>query len=300
MKVLITGATGIVGREIAELCLDKDIEVNYLSTSKNKLNDSAIGKGFYWNPSAHEIDDACFNGVSVIINLAGASIAKRWTPEYKREILESRVNSLNLIYNRLKVINHEVSNIVSASAIGVYPSSLTKYYEEDDSGVAGSFLGEVVKQWEATAFKFSELGCDVSIVRIGLVLSRRGGVFEKMSKPIALGLGAPFGNGKHWQSWIHVEDLADIFLFIVENNISGIYNAVAPNPVTNSELTATIAKQMKKPLILPNAPKLAMKLVFGEMHQLLFESQRVSCKRLEQQGFVFEYHHLAPAIHSLL
>ncbi|OIQ29603.1 MAG: TIGR01777 family protein [Bacteroidetes bacterium MedPE-SWsnd-G2] len=300
MKVLITGATGLVGREIAELCFDKGIEVHYLSTSKHKLNETTIGKGFYWDPQSNVIDDACFEGVSAIINLAGSSIAKRWTPSYKQKIIRSRIDGLNLIYDRLENISHQVSNIISASAIGIYPSSQTKYYEEDETQKANSFLGTVVEQWESTVQKFSNLGCKVSIVRIGLVLSQNGGVFEKMSKPISLGVGAPFGDGKQWQSWIHVEDLADIFLFVLENKITGVINGVAPNPVSNSELTSVIAKQMGKPIILPKTPKFAMQLVLGEMHQLLFESQRVSCKRLESLGFVFEYHHLAPAIHSLL
>ena len=158
----------------------------------------------------------------------------------------------------------------------------------------------MVKAWEKAVDGFSELDINVSKVRIGLVLAENGGALQEMVKPIKLGAGAAFGTGKQWQSWVHIHDLANLFLYVLQKNLSGVYNGVAPNPVSNQELTKTIATVLKKPLFLPNIPKFFMKLVLGEMHTILFDSQRVSSKKIEDKGFYFKYHHLEPALEDLL
>ncbi|WP_299336048.1 TIGR01777 family oxidoreductase [uncultured Psychroserpens sp.] len=295
-KILITGATGLIGQEIVKACHDHNLAVHYLTTSKNKLVQSDNYKGFYWNPEQNEIDEKCFEGVGAIINLAGATISKRWTESYKKEIISSRVDTAKLLYATIKKNNFPVKQIVSASAIGIYPSSDTNYYEEDETKVSTSFLGQVVEQWEAVVDEFSSLGITVAKIRIGLVLSEKGGALPEIAKPIRFGAGAAFGSGEQWQSWIHIEDLAQLFVFAVANDLDGVYNAVAPNPVSNAEVTKAVAKVLHKPLILPNIPKLAMKLVLGEMHILLFESQRVSSAKIEAEGFDFKFHHLEPAL----
>lgn len=295
-KILITGATGLIGQEIVKVCHDQNLTVHYLTTSKRKLSTEANYKGFYWNPNKNEIDHNCFDGVDTIINLVGASISKRWTDSYKKEILASRTETAKLLYDTIKAHSFPVKQIVSASAIGIYPDSLTNYYEEDETEKSNSFLGEVVDQWEAAVDDFSALGIAIAKIRIGLVLSEKGGALPEIAKPARFGAGAAFGSGDQWQSWIHVEDLAQLFVYAVQHNFEGVYNGVAPNPVTNAELTKAVAKSLHKPLILPNIPKLAMKLVLGEMHILLFESQRVSSSKIEQEGFEFNYHHLEPAL----
>ncbi|TCK68719.1 hypothetical protein DFQ05_0229 [Winogradskyella wandonensis] len=300
MRVLITGATGLVGKEIVRLCHNDGIAVNYLTTSKSKLETQDNYKGFYWNPQKGEINHKCLEDVDAIINLVGASISKRWTASYKKEILESRTKTAALLKKTIDENNYPVKQIVSASAIGVYPSSLTNYYEEDFNKVSNTFLGEVVEQWEAAVDAFKDSSIDVCKLRIGLVLSNNGGALPEIIKPIKIGAGAAFGSGEQWQSWIHVEDLARIFLYAVKEGLTGVYNAVAPNPVTNAELTNMSAKVLKRPLILPNVPKFAMKLVLGEMHIILFESQRVSSKKIEQEGFQFKYANLCPALEDLL
>jgi uncharacterized protein len=300
MRILITGATGLIGQEIVKLCHKKDIEVHYLTTSKSKINQSDKTKGFYWNPKLEEIDVNCFKGVDAIIHLAGATVSKRWTPAYKKEILASRKETTQLLVSTLKVEKHTVKQIVSASAIGVYPDSLINYYDEAYKTPSNSFLGDVVKVWEYEVDAFSKLNITVSKIRIGLVLSNKGGALSEMIKPIKFGVGAAFGTGKQWQSWIHITDLAQLFLYVLKHQLEGVYNGVAPNPVTNQELTKTIATVLGKPLFLPNIPKFFMKLVLGDMHILLFESQRVSSKKAEDKGFYFEYHHLQPALEDLL
>ena len=300
MRVLITGATGLIGKEIVKLCLKKNIQVNYLTTSKSKIAKKANYHGFYWNPKINEIDINCFNDVEIIIHLAGASVAKRWTPCYKKEILSSRLQTTKLLVDSLKKHENKVKQVISASAIGIYPDSLSNYYEEDHSTGDDSFLSEVVKQWENAVDAFSELGISVAKIRIGLLMSNKGGALPKLVKPIRLGLGAAFGTGNSWQSWIHIEDLSRLFVYVLNNNLEGVYNAVAPNPVSNQDLTKLCAKVLDKPLFLPNIPKFFMKLVLGDMHTLLFLSQRVSSKKIEETGFDFKYYHLEPALKNLL
>ncbi|WP_299521355.1 TIGR01777 family oxidoreductase [Winogradskyella sp.] len=298
--VLITGATGLIGEEIVKQCHAEGIAVHYLTTSTSKLSIEPNYKGFYWNPSANEIDHTCFEGVSAIINLVGASISKRWTSDYKKEILESRTKTAQLLQETIKAHNYNIDHVVSASAIGIYPTCHTHYYEETHDEVSKSFLGDVVEQWEAAVDGFKALGCKVAKIRIGLVLAKDGGALPEIVKPIKLGAGAAFGDGKQWQSWIHVEDLASIFMYVLKHQLEGIYNGVAPNAVTNKELTKVAANVLQKPLILPNIPKFAMKLVLGDMHMLLFESQRVSSQKIEHKGFHFSYANLRPALEDLL
>lgn len=300
MKVLITGATGLIGKEIVSYCHTHNISVHYLSTSKSKLKNQPNYKGFYWNPKLHIIDTACFENVDAIINLAGTTIAKRWTAAYRTEILESRTKSLQLLKEALPTTNHKVKHIISASAIGIYPDSLTNYYDESTTEVSNSFLGEVVTAWERAVDAFESLDMKVSKIRIGLVLAKQEGALPQIAKPVRYGVGAAFGDGNQWQSWIHVSDLARIFVYVMQNGLEGVYNGVAPNPVTNSELTKTVARTLKRPLWLPNIPRFFMQLVLGDMHILLFESQRVSSKTIEDAGFDFDYHHLQLALEDLL
>lgn len=297
MKVLITGATGLVGNEIVRLCKYQNIAVNYLTTQKHKIVSAEGYTGFYWNPELNEIDTECFSGVHAIINLAGAPISKRWTKSYKKEIVASRINALKtLAYGLSKINTHPVKTLVSASAIGIYPNSLSTYYKEDEEGIDDGFLGKVVSQWERQADQFKDFNIGVSKVRIGLVLSGKGGALPKMAKPIQYGLGASFGSGKQWQSWIHLSDLAAIFLFLIAEQHTGTYNAVAPNPVSNAKLIKEIAKVLERPLFLPNIPQSLIKLMLGEMSSLLFNSQRVSCKKIEAVGYDFKYQNICRAL----
>lgn len=180
MRVLITGATGMVGSRLSDLCLEKGMEVHYLTTGKSKIQKKENYKGFYWNPDAGEIEAGCLEGVNTIVHLAGASIAEPWTSSYKKQIIKSRVATANLLFETLEKQENEVENFISASAIGVYPSSLQKLYFEDDAAVADNFVGEVVRKWEAAADQFEKIGLDVAKIRIGLVLAEEGGMLEKI------------------------------------------------------------------------------------------------------------------------
>lgn len=300
MKVLITGATGLVGREIVAQCLSKNILVHYLTTSRAKIESAREYQGFYWNPSKGEIDINCFLGVTAIINLAGSSIATRWTAKNKKQILGSRINSLTTLRNGLEKVDHSgIKSFVSASAIGIYPNSLSKYYMEEEKEIDPSFLGEIVSTWEKEIEIFSDFNFAISKIRIGLVLSKKGGALPKLMKPIENYVGAAFGNGEQWQSWIHVKDLARMFLFVSENNLVGIFNGVGPNPVSNAKLVGEIAKALQRPLFLPNIPEVVMRLILGEMSYLLFVSQRVSSKKIEEEGFVFLFPNVCLALEGV-
>ncbi|WP_044399165.1 TIGR01777 family oxidoreductase [Lacinutrix sp. Hel_I_90] len=300
MRVLITGATGLVGSAIVKLCHTKAIDVNYLTTSKSKLSNEDNYKGFYWNPNENEIDTNCVKDVDAIIHLVGASISKRWTKKHKQAIMDSRLKTTALLHETVKNNPNNITQIVSASAVGFYPDSLTNYYTEDQTQVSSSFLGQVVESWERVVDAFTTLNISVSKVRIGLVFSEKGGAFPKIIQPIKYGAGAPLGTGEQWMSWIHLDDLARLFLHVIEKNLEGVYNGVSPNPVTNKELTKAAATKLNMPLFLPNVPQFALKLVLGEMHIILFESQRVSSKKIENTGFFFEYVTLDKALEELL
>ena len=299
MTILITGATGLIGQEIVKQCHAAEINVHYLTTSKSKLSKDPNYKGFYWNPKENQIDHLCFQGVDAIINMVGASISKRWTDSYKKEILESRTQTAQLLQSTINLYNYKINQVVSASAIGIYPTSLINYYEETNTEISETFLGEVVHEWETAVDGFETLGCKVAKIRIGLVLAKDGGALPEIVKPIKYGFGAAFGSGKQWQSWIHVRDLASLFVFAVQHNFEGVYNGVAPNPVTNVKLVKEIAKALDQPLILPNIPKFVMYTVLGKMAYILFASQRVSSKKIEEEGFIFQYANICQALGSI-
>lgn len=299
MKVLITGATGLIGGAIVKVLQSKGIAVNYLTTQKRKIEQSEDYQGFYWNPSKGELDMACFDGVDAIINLAGASIAKRWTPIHKKKVLSSRINSLRTLYKAIEKLDSSIGLLISASAIGIYPDSLSKFYDEQEPHVDDSFVGEVAQKWEAEVNTFKNLGVNVSKIRIGIVLSDQGGALPQMALPVKKYVGAPLGSGEQWQSWIHIEDLAQLFVFILENDLDGVYNGVAPNPVTNAKMTKELARNLDRPLWLPHVPKFILKMLLGKMSYLLLASQRVSSKKIENEGFSFQHPNICLALQDI-
>ena len=300
MNILITGATGLVGNKLVSSLRKDNHSIHYLSTSKSKLKKNLNYKGFYWNPSTGEIDKKAFEDVSIIIHLAGASISKKWTKAYKKEILESRVEGANLIFETLKTNPNKVERFISASAIGIYPNDLNYIYHEDNTQIDDSFLGEVTELWEKSANQFKSLSILVSTIRIGVVFAKESGALVEMTKPIKYGLGAVLSSGQQYVSWIHVDDLVAIFKYVLDNNLKGVYNAVSPYPITNEELTKAIAKTINKPLFLPNVPKFMLNLLLGEMHIILTSSQNVSCRKILDDGFQFHFASLNKSLQNLL
>ena len=207
---------------------------------------------------------------------------------------------MNFLREQLIENGVKIQSIVSASGIGAYPSSHEKEFYESESDRSNYFLSDVIKEWEKATTSFEEIAEKVSIVRIGLVLSSRGGVLKQTMQPMSFGLGVYFGSGSQWQSWIHINDISQIFIHIVKNRLSGVYNGVAPNPLTNYEFTKIISKVRKYVLFIIPVPRLFFKMIFGEMHIILFKSQKVSCKKIEQSGFNFKFRNLRSTIENIL
>ena len=302
MRIVITGATGLVGSILAEKALSLGHEVHFLTTRKAKLKGNRKMIGFYWNPTDNELDLDCFKGVDAVVHLAGASISQPWTKKNKEAISSSRIKGTRLLVDGIRQCNgkHQIKQVVAASAIGIYPSSFDVVYTEDYSPKRSSFLEEVVMDWEQEEDGFSSLGLNLAKLRIGLVLTKTGGVLGPLKIPTWFGLGAAFGNGRQTQSWIHVNDLVAMILSAVENRWQGVYNAVSPHPVSQKEFTKTLAKAMRRIYFMPPIPKFFIRLIVGEMSTLVFNSQNVSAEKVQKKGFVFTYPTLLPAIKSLL
>lgn len=300
MHILIAGATGLVGSELVGICHEKDITVHYLTTSKAKIKDFNNYKGFYWDPKTGTIDPKAFENVTAVINLSGMPVSNRWTAANKKEIYDSRIDGANLIFETLSKHPNLVTQYISASAIGIYPPSRTALYTEDSEMVDDSFLGKVVQDWEAAANQFKKLDMRVATIRTGVVLDANEGAFPKLVKPIKIGVGSPLGSGKQWMSWIHVKDVAEVYMHCLRHGTEGIINAVAPSPVTNTYMTKRIAEQLNKELWAPKVPSFVLRIVLGEMSTLALDGQLVHSNRLKEQGFEFQFINVESAIKDLL
>ncbi|MEO0037444.1 MAG: hypothetical protein RIQ59_655 [Bacteroidota bacterium] len=300
MKILITGATGLIGQELTNLLLQEEHIVHYLTTRPFKSHRRHNYFGFSWNPKAGKIDENCLIGVDVIIHLAGASISQKWTPQYKKELVESRIQSAELLFQLLSNNPNQVKLFISASGTAIYPDSDSAIYDEEANASDRSFLGQLVEKWEASADQFKLLNIKVTKMRTGIVFSNKKGALREMIKPIKMFVGTGFGNGKQLQSWIHIKDIARLYSFVIQNQIEGIVNSVAPIPVSNQELTNIIAKRLHRPLFLPNLPKSLMKFILGDMHILLFNNKNVVPKKALNSGFQFDYPTAELALSNLI
>ncbi|MEQ8237847.1 MAG: TIGR01777 family oxidoreductase [Cyclobacteriaceae bacterium] len=295
-NILITGGTGLVGTKLSMQLANQGHVITHLS---RKPEHGAQFKQYSWNLSDKTIDSAAFENIDTIIHLAGAGVAdSKWTDQRKKVILDSRVESTKLLFDKVKEHGVALKSYITASAIGIYGSDTEQLFVEDDHS-ANDFLARVVVAWEDSADVFNEI-TQVSKVRIGIVLAKEGGALKEIAKPIKLFAGAPLGSGNQWMSWIHIDDLAGIFQYIVQENLTGVYNAVAPHPVTNETLTKAAAKALKKPLILPNVPEFVMKLMLGEMSQIVLEGAKVSSEKIEKAGFQFKFKKIDNAVKDLL
>ena len=298
-KVLITGGTGLIGQRISLLLKEKGYEISHLS---RRAGTSDSFKTYQWNVREGEMDKEAIVNADHIIHLAGAGVAdSRWTEARKKEILESRTKSTALLGDYLMKTDNKVRSFISASAIGYYGSNLSdKLF--DETGEAGDdFLADVTVQWEKEVDKISDLGIRTAKVRIGVVLDSQGGALEKMAQPMKWGAGAALGSGKQYMSWIHYADLARLFVYILENKeLTGAYNAVASNPVSNKAFTGELAKAMRKPLWLPNVPSGVLKLMLGKMAGIVLRGTRVDNKKIKNSGFKFEFDALDVALADLL
>ena len=297
-KILITGASGLVGSRLSEWLEREGHQVVSLTRGSK-------GKGagaFEWDIERGRADTECLDGVDTIIHLAGAGIAdKPWTPARKEEILNSRVKSTTLLLGLLQNTRHQVRTVVAASAIGYYGLGTEGQIFEESSPPGDDFLARVVRQWEAAVDRMASLPIRVVKLRIGIVFSQKGGALTAIAKPVKWGLGAPLGNGRQYLSWIHLDDLCRMFVHAMQReDMNGPYNAVAEEPVTNKALTRAIANVLNRPLWLPAVPGFVLQWMLGEMAALVLNGSQVSAQKIVQTGFVFSYPRLHDALQNLL
>lgn len=296
-KVLITGGTGMIGMNLSEKLHQLGFEVIHLSRTENK---SARFPRYAWDVDKRYIDEKAFEGVEVIVHLAGASIDQRWTPKNRQEIIESRVASADLLYQSIrKNLGIRLKRFVSMSAIGFYGSDTGEQLISESQPPGNDFLAEIVTKWEAAADQFQSV-CPVTKLRTGVVLTNEGGALKKMSLPVRLGIGSPIGTGKQWMSWIHLDDVVNAFSDAVEGKLEGTYNLVAPVPETNAVFTKEMANVLKKPFFFPNVPSFVLKIIFGEMASIILGGNKVSSEQLIRAGYIFKYPELKPALKDLL
>lgn len=295
-KVLITGGTGMIGSGISKQLKKTGHQVVHLSRSTSPVDEYST---FSWDIAKGDIDERAFEGVEMIIHLAGASINQRWTEKNKKMIIDSRVESANLLFETVKRLKIPLKAFISMSAIGYYGGDTgdTILTESNDPG--NDFLAETVTRWEAAADQFQSV-CPVTKFRTGVVLDGRGGALPQIAKPVRFYVGAPIGSGKQWMSWIHIDDVVNAFCEAVEGRLSGTFNLVAPKPTTNAQFTKSIAKTLGRPLILPNVPAFVLRMVMGEMATIVIGGNNVSSKHLESTGFKFNYPELDGALRDLL
>lgn len=293
-KILITGGTGLLGQAITRALLNNNHEVVFLSTRKNYTQNKV--EVFHWNIAEAFIDEKAFEGVEGVIHLAGTSVAgKRWTDQVKKDIIDSRVNTSQLLLQYISRYGKEIKTFIGASAIGIYGGESVGVLKEQ-SPKGDDFLAEVCKEWEAQY----DLPKDIRkvVFRIGIVLAKKGGALTEMMKTLPFFVGV-LGDGKQIYSWIHIDDLANAFVHAVEQEkMVGTFNLVSPNTCSQKMIAQEIA-EVKNSFTVPT-PKLALQLVLGEMSQVVLMSQNCSAEKLLATGFKFSYPTIDVAIKNLL
>lgn len=297
-KILITGGTGLIGSAICKLLLETGHTPALLSRREDKKNKI---RHYQWDISRNYIDGDAFENVDYIIHLAGAGIAeRRWTESYKKVILESRVKSSSVLFDFISKHNLKIKSLTGGSAMGYYGARTSEHLFTENDPSYPDFLGETCLQWEQSYAPFTELGIRTNIIRTGLVLSNEAGAYKTMAKQSKLGLGTAIGSGRQYVSWIHIYDIASIFIYTLLNeSISGTFNGVASEPVSNSEFCRKLAQSLHKPFFLPNIPEFVLKLVMGESASMVTEGVKISNQKIKESGFEFKFDTLNEALKNL-
>jgi hypothetical protein len=297
MRVIIAGGTGFIGESLSDYLISKGHNVCILSR-KPKNSGSERKSYALWNPDKQEIDLEVLQKNDAIINLAGTPINGRWTEDYMREILESRINSTRTIVNALNSTTTSIKVFINASAMGYFPSDNELHHEEDAAGE--HFLAKVCVAWEIEARKLNKSEIRSAIIRIGVVLDRKGGMLKSVEPIVKLGLASALGNGKQFLSVIHLQDLCRQFEFILTHQeANGIFHGVCEAPITNSDFMRVLAKTMKKPYFLPNVPPFVLKLVLGKSASFVLQSFRLGVKKWTMLGFQFDFPNTESALKAI-
>jgi len=300
-KVLITGGTGLVGTVLTTLLVEKGYAITILTRDENRTSLNSNITYSFWDINKGIIDQELLLSANYIVHLAGAGIAdKPWSAKRKKAILDSRVEPIKLIYNRLKNNSNQLNAFISASGVGFYGAITTNTIFDETAPAANDFLGKTCLQWEQAVDELTDLPIRTVKLRTGIVLAKNGGALPKMMQPFKFGLGAALGTGKQIMPWIHIDDLARLYCAAIENdNFNGAYNAIAGN-VSNKDFYKALSKAMNKPFWLPNVPGFMLKLFLGEMAVILLEGSAVNNQKLLQTGFNFHFTDLEEALENLL
>ncbi len=304
--VIITGGTGLIGKRLSQMMIEKGYEVIVFShqAKEGKTEEGATIKK--WDINKGDIDKDAIAKADYLVHLAGANVAeKRWTEKRKQEIIDSRTKSSALLIKALRETPNQIKAVISASAIGWYGEDTVKSRSEgfsEDALSSDDFLGRTTRLWEESITPVSELEKRLVILRTGIVLSTKGGALVEFMKPLKLGVATVLGKGSQVISWIHIDDVCRLYVYAIENaHVAGIYNAAAPSPVTNKKLVTALAEEMKgnKFLTMP-VPSFILKIALGEMSTEVLKSTTVSSTKTEQSGFSFLYPDIKPALHELV
>ena len=297
--VLITGGTGLIGRQLSKLLSVKGYAVSIFTTS-GRSSDGF--KCFRWDPSSGTMDAQAVAEADYIIHLAGANIGeKRWSQDRKRAIVDSRVKSGELLFQAFLKNPGRLKAFITASATGYYGAVTSQKIFTEDDAPESDFLGETCRRWEETAGLFEKAGIRTVKIRTGIVLDKTDGALSRLLVPMRLHVGSALGSGSQFMPWIHLNDICGIYLKAIEDvAMKGAYNAVAPQHTTNLEFTAAVAKTSGRTLWFPNVPAFVLKAIFGEMSAIILEGSRVSADKIMKAGFNFEFPELNPALENLL
>lgn len=296
-RILITGATGMIGKKLIDALQESGHIVSVLSRTQRNIPGV---KSFLWDVYSGHIDANCMTNVNTIIHLAGENIAQqRWTNKRKQQIIDSRVLSTQLLYKTIKEQNAKVDTFISASAAGYYGDCGDEILTEDSPAGYG-FMAQCCKQWEDAIDKGKYLGLRIVKFRTGVILTKGEGALASLEKPIKYFLGAPLGTGKQWIPWIHLDDIISMYKNAVESPLMvGAYNACAPFPVTNATLTKAIAKKLTRPVWPFHVPEKVLKMILGEMSEVVFISSNTSAQKLLSTDFKFKYTQLLDALSDI-
>ncbi len=297
MKILITGASGLIGKSLVKKLIERGHSVNILVRKKtNEPNE------FLWNLEENFIEDEAFFGVESIIHLAGATIAKRWTNKYKKELYTSRIDTAKLLKKYALKHHLQLKSFISASGVNYYGTFTSNEILTEEIPIKKlDFLANLCKNWEEAALQFSEISERVVCLRTSPVLSQKGGTLELLKKVTNLNLASPLGSGDQWMNWIHLDDLVEMYVFAVENTeMEGAFNAVADEIPSNKNFMKDLAKKMKKLFIPIPVPRHLIQLILGEMSTIILEGSRASNQKIKSLGFEFKHPMLSETFENLL
>ena len=298
-KILITGGSGLIGKHLSQALKTKGYQVVILGRKENLTEEIPV---YRWDLNTSFIDERVFEGLTDVVHLAGAGIAdSAWTQQRKQELIDSRVKNAALLKEFLFKKNIRLNSFTGASAVGFYGAVTKEHIFTENDPPSSDFLGTCCKLWEESYNEIISSGVRTSIIRVGVVLAREGGALKKLVAPVRFGCAAALGTGKQIVPWIHINDLVGIFLKAIEDqSMRGIYNAVAPQKISNYELTKSMAEVMHKPFFLPNVPSFVLNLAMGEMSSIVLEGSEISAEKIVKAGYAFKFTEIKEALKNLL